>query len=69
VIERLPPLREGESFVHWMEDGILWVEFHGYGGFVRRGISPDQAYYARFDLLREEIAVALINLRAAAEEP
>lgn len=69
LINRLPPLREGETFLWWYKDETLWVEFRGYGAYVQRGVSADQAYYARFDFLREEIATALVLLRAAAKLP
>jgi hypothetical protein len=66
----LPPLREGESFHHhYVDEDTLYVEIRGYGRYAWRYVSTVQAYYARFDHLRDQITDLLVDLRAAARKP
>ena len=67
--EALPPLRPGESFSHEVlrdEEGEAYgvmLKFQGYGFKVEEIVSIEEAYYAKFDLLRTRAKALLEKLR------
>jgi hypothetical protein len=70
MIDKLPPLEDDERFAYkeCRDDGELWaVEFHiTKGAFeIKKMVMLDQAYYAKFDLLRTTIEEMLEEIRAA----
>ena len=70
---KLPKLLPGESFSHEIERdedgefvGVL-MKFQGYGLKVEEIIDVEQAYFAKFDMLRTRAQALLETLRKEAK--